>query len=229
MKKNRATKVEENDNQDESEEKDSRSKYKELAKKIDRGEVPSQASSGESEMQPGGRTRAAIPPPPSLAMISPGVVGGPHIVRPPIPIPGLGSLRPGIRVPPPPPPGFPPARAQRPPAYVGHVSGAPVTTVAAVLSAPPMVNKTKQSAIIEAKPQLRNMQQEVTKLVPTAVKIRREHHATVTPAQKKPKGPLIFRTPETKISVPGSSVQHAPQKSTDEAYDDFMKEMQSLL
>ena len=80
--------------------------------------------------------------------------------------------------------------------------------------------------VISAKPQLRNTYAEVTKLVPTAIRVRREG---VTP-RTAPPSQLPGRVPsQHSYGLTYKEKQRAPVRTQDEAYTDFMKEMESLL
>lgn len=80
------------------------------------------------------------------------------------------------------------------------------------------------TATISAKPQLRNTQAELTKLVPTALRIKRD----------QPKNKAKLRSSgvaqETVDSIPQVSQPKVAETATkDDAYALFMKEMQGLL
>lgn len=81
------------------------------------------------------------------------------------------------------------------------------------------------TATISAKPQLRNTQAELTKLVPTALRIKRD----------QPKNKAKLRSSgvaqETVDSIPQqvSQPKVAETATKDDAYALFMKEMQGLL
>ena len=124
----------------------------------------------------------------------------PHLVmaaRPPIMFrPAPPPLRPGmapasVRLPPGPPPGRPPLAmpGQRmPPGPPPGMPGMPRLPGAGVVSAAPQINKGKAAespspsastvpagqSVIQAKPQMRNLKSDITRFVPTNVKIRRE-------------------------------------------------------
>lgn len=123
---------------------------------------------------------------------------------PPGPPPGMPPRISGIRMPPGPPPGMPPNRFKN--------QSNPVN----ILSAAPQLNKdpNKHSTVISAKPQIRNLSADVTRFVPSTLRVKREDKY-----KPKPK-PLI---PEPKPADP----QKGPTK--DDAYMQFMKEMQGLL
>lgn len=165
-------------------------------------------------------------PPPGLPpnMMPPGM---PRVPRPlmqqPMPLP---PVRPGMPRPLGPPPGMVP-----PPPH-GAVLSAPPTFI----SKPPMANPTadggkgptiskEATATISAKPQLRNTQAELTKLIPTALRVKRDQ------PKSKAKLRAAAAGPETDESVPQqvSQPKVAETATKDDAYALFMKEMQGLL
>jgi len=100
-----------------------------------------------------------------------------------------------------------------------------------VLSAPPSIMKLptklpgaltdKSGATIEAKPQLKHPIGDVTRFMPTALRVKRE--------TRDAKGRLI-KTASGKDE--SSNVKQNPQISAptkDDAYDAFMREMENLL
>lgn len=162
-----------------------------------------------------------IPVPPLVMFPAP----GPMRV-PPGPPPGRPLLPPG------PPPGLPPRlplRMPHPPARMIRIPGPPPPNLAQlgtpnVLSAgPQLINRmdgTKSSATIMAKPQIRNLSADVTRFVPSALRVKRE--------DKKPKpsrASLINELRQKDITT--QNLQKQPTK--DDAYLQFMKEMQGLL
>ncbi|XP_026486904.2 WW domain-binding protein 11 isoform X1 [Vanessa tameamea] len=150
----------------------------------------------------------------------PGLPPGPHPVgthglsglpgmptgAPPGPPPGLPS-RGGLR-PPGPPPGAPP-RLLRP------LVPPPPPHVSVLTAAPQLISKkdSSQGATISAKPQIRNLSADVTRFVPSALRVKRE--------DKRMK-------PDLKSTLPRPSEQ-PKQPSKDDAYMQFMKEMEGLL
>ena len=82
--------------------------------------------------------------------------------------------------------------------------------------------------VISAKPQLRNTYAEVTKLVPTAIRVRREGFG---PKPAPPSQPLLpGRVPsQHSYGLTYKETQKPHVRTQDEAYTDFMKEMESLL
>ncbi|XP_020627908.1 WW domain-binding protein 11-like isoform X2 [Orbicella faveolata] len=165
-------------------------------------------------------------PPPGLPpnMMAHAMARGPRpLLQQPIPLP---PLRPGMARPPGPPPGMIP-----PPPH-GAVLSAPPTFI----SKPPMANPTADSgkgatiskeatATISAKPQLRNTQAELTKLVPTALRVKRDQ------PKNKPKLRPPGADPEAVESIPQqvSQPRVVETGTKDDAYALFMKEMQGLL
>lgn len=71
--------------------------------------------------------------------------------------------------------------------------------------------------MISAKPELRDLAGEATRFVPTNLRVRRED---------------TFKKPIGRVNAYGMATESATKKaakSTDEAYADFMKEMDGLL
>ncbi|XP_028415924.1 WW domain-binding protein 11-like [Dendronephthya gigantea] len=168
----------------------------------------------------------------------PGMQGG-MLPRgmPPRPPPGLppgvrGTMprgpRPMVPLPPRhPPPGLMTLPRSRPPLPPpGAVLSAPPSFIKPAVSTSPS-SGTKQDAIISAKPQLRNTQAELTRLVPVALRVKREQPKTNKQKVKSAIEEESFRpAPSVASSAPGQVV-HAPTK--DDAYAQFMKEMEILL
>ncbi|XP_063535524.1 WW domain-binding protein 11 [Cydia strobilella] len=159
--------------------------------------LPSRAPPGPPPGPPTGLPPgppAGLPPGPPAGLPPGPPAGLPRMLRPPGPPPGAPPrlLRP--LVPPPPPKQMPPS----------------------VLMAAPIIHKKDgpQGATITAKPQIRNLSADVTRFVPSALRVKREDKKANTKLK-----PAIQR-PE---SVP----KQAPSK--DDAYMQFMKEMEGLL
>lgn len=198
--------------------------------------------------------RTAIPPPPR--MLPPGVPPPPP-GRPTLPPPGL-PLRlgaPPIRLPPGPPPGMPPPRLIRPPtappprlpvssastiAPPGTTaSGTTAATVAPnimVLSAPPSLmqrpkittaeEEAQRSATIEAKPQIRNLSADVMRFMPTTLRVKREER------HKKGGSKGATAYDHAKDNYPSTAPVSNPavaQPTKDDAYQQFLREMEELL
>ncbi|XP_068618371.1 WW domain-binding protein 11 [Battus philenor] len=181
---------------------------------------------------PGAEIRQMPPPllppgirPPTLRM--PGAPPGlpPGVSAPPgAPLlPQVLSAPPGA--PPGPPPGLPPRGTLRPP---GPPPGAPPRLlrplvppppphVSVLTAAPQLIQKKDgtQGATISAKPQIRNLSADVTRFVPSALRVKRE--------DKKMRPGLKTGMMHRPADVP----KQAPSK--DDAYMQFMKEMEGLL
>lgn len=147
--------------------------------------------------------------------------------RPPPPPPGLPPARPlfppsGMTVLPPPPPGLPPPAANfvllpgfsRPRQQQPHIQSQPVLKT-------PLPEDTIGSATISAQPQIRNIQAEVTKFMPTSLKVRRDQ-----PKAARKKFHKVQDLPNMNSQYSSSKVM---QHETSDAYETFMKEMDGLL
>lgn len=152
---------------------------------------------------------------------------------PPGPPPGRPLLPPG------PPPGLPPRLAMRmppaPPRMI-RIPGPPPPTMPPgnlsslvqpnVLSAAPQLvhrmESTKQGATISAKPQIRNLSADVTRFVPSTLRVKRE--------DKKPKTNTRALVHELKQKEYHSHKNALASGHTkDDAYKLFMQEMEGLL
>lgn len=169
------------------------------------------------------------PPPPPLRMIPPGPPAGRPPAPPPGPPPGVplllrGGLPPRLPL----PPGMLPPRLPMPPLR----PGAPRLENPNVFSAAPMIRRlpakaeeaadVKSSAIIEAKPQIRNLTADVTRFMPTSLRVKRD-------TKGKTKGLKASGAEETSI-VPAMKPNPAVQSAKkDDAYDQFMKEMGEIM
>lgn len=178
----------------------------------------------------------------------PGRPPGPPPGPPPGLPPGPPPRGPPPRLPPPAPPGIPPPRPgmMRPPlvpplgpAPPGLFPPAPLPNPG-VLSAPPNLIQRpkaddtsaatiekKATATISAKPQITNPKAEITRFVPTALRVRRENKGASAAPQRKLEDdsavPLAKAAPKSGPAVP-VSVQ-----TKDDVYEAFMKEMEGLL
>ncbi|KAF7248677.1 WW domain-binding protein 11 [Varanus komodoensis] len=173
----------------------------------------------------------------------PGRPPGPPPGPPPGLPPGPPPRGPPPRLPPPAPPGIPPPRPGmlRPPLVPppGLFPPAPIPNPG-VLSAPPSLIQRpkaddtstatiekKATATISAKPQITNPKAEITRFVPTALRVRRENKGTTASTQRKPDDEpsvqISKATPKAGSSAP-VSVQ-----TKDDVYEAFMKEMEGLL
>jgi len=195
-------------------------------------------------------------PPPGLPplMFRPMRTGGPPVRLPPGPPPGRPPGHPGpppglpprmlgpppIRLPPGPPPGMPPMRLMRPPGMppsglqhpLGFLSSISQSTVNSnVLSAPPsLINRSKLDdehkgmTTIEAKPQIRNLSVDITRFMPTSLRVKREEKG------KKPNQrvtPLGVKMDD--LILPMTKMAQVVPPTKDDAYEQFMKEMEDLL
>ena len=183
-------------------------------------------------------TMSRLPPPPPP--------GPPPLFAPRFPPPGIG-------IPPGPPPGLPPGL--RPPAPGGSASFPPprvpvaqphIQSQAVLSSLPPRQRtsstqpltatqktskesgtKDGQRAVISAQPQLRNIQAEVTKFMPTSLRVRREVPKPVASKMKavKPPGQTVGASG---VGVAGGRSKERGGLQGD-AYEAFMKEMEGFL
>ncbi|XP_071128365.1 WW domain-binding protein 11-like [Mytilus edulis] len=180
---------------------------------------------------------------PMPRMLPPGPPPGRPAGLPPGPPPGLP---PNVRMPPRMPlgpPGLPPHRMLRPP---GAPPGMPPLRLAPpgtqplqnpnVISAQPSIMKPPQisseeekkgTATIEAKPQIKNVGGDVTRFTPVALKIKRD--------PRDAKGRVIKKAKEEEKRISGIAPKSAPvvaathTKTKDDAYDQFMREMEDLI
>ncbi|KAJ8683627.1 hypothetical protein QAD02_019419 [Eretmocerus hayati] len=167
--------------------------------------------------------RIPPPPPPRIGIrLPPGPPPGmPRMMRPGGPMPMPRMMGPGMHM-----PGLPPP----PPVPPGALSNAQKTPN--VLSAAPQLIKKgkeaeggKSSTTIEAKPQIRNLAADITRFLPTSLRVKRPDE------KKKPSAAPVapVRIPE-RIPEPQVIVRPAqPPKTKDDAYMEFMEEMQGLL
>lgn len=145
------------------------------------------------------------PPPPPMGM-------PPAMMFRPPPMPGMRmapGMPPRIRMPPGPPPGMPPSRMMPP-----HRPNAGHNTMA---TGPPSTkDSTKGMTTITAKPQIRNLSADVTRFVPSTLRVKRE--------DKK------VQRPKPYVSDYRVEPEQAGKGTTkDDAYMQFMREMQGLL
>ncbi|XP_056641745.1 WW domain-binding protein 11 [Diorhabda sublineata] len=159
-------------------------------------------------------SQAPTAPPPHLF---PG-----NIRLPPGPPPGRPLMPPG------PPPGLPPRLPIRLPQVAPRIirlPGPPQIMQPNVLSAAPqLINRSdsnKHGATISAKPQIRNLSADVTRFVPSALRVKRE--------DKKPsKNPSILAR-EMKQKEFNMHQNALAGHTKDDAYKQFMQEMENLL
>ncbi|XP_059173785.1 WW domain-binding protein 11-like [Physella acuta] len=186
---------------------------------------------------------------PPMFMRPPPLRGGPPRLMPPGPPPGrpMGippgpppGLPPNLRPIPmriPTPMGVPPPRMIRPPGILPPSIPPPIGGMTpgminpSILSAPPSIlrprDETGQSRVtIQAKPQIKSKMGDITRFMPTALKVKREI--------RDQKGRIRAFAKEEEQRIIGAQVkpQPAPQaqtKTKDDAYDQFMKEMEGLI
>ncbi|XP_066596842.1 WW domain-binding protein 11 [Prorops nasuta] len=171
------------------------------------------------------------PPPPPM-----------HLRMPPPPPPRIG-----LRLPPGPPPGMPrmlrpgpPSMPRMPPPPMQMsnlsnipgitnptmqpqtVSGSQQKTPNVLSAAPQLINRKdkdgKSMTTIEAKPQIRNLAADVTRFLPTSLRVKRDDKKKVSGLSR-----LMERIPEVQ---PIRTIQ---PKTKDDAYMQFMQEMEGLL
>ena len=216
-----------------SEEEKERAKVEDEEEEEEEGS--SESSDSEEDFDPDAPLEA--PPvksaPPTAPQIPPPPPAGPPPLFPPrFPPPSA------IRLPPGPPPGLPPGLRPPslfpppPPPQISAPPSRPHIQSQAVLSSRPRPSSTgerggraaEQGAVISAQPQLRNIQAEVTKFMPTSLRVRRE-----VPKQSagKLKTAKPTQAPSGLVGVAreggrGSRIQG-------DAYEAFMKEMEGFL
>jgi WW domain-binding protein 11 len=105
-----------------------------------------------------------------------------------------------------------------------------VISAAPTIAAPPVKNPEvetppQESAIISAEPQLRNTRAEITKFMPTSLRVRRENPKNLKPKIKPQNPPLGGST----MSQPKVSTKQGPLMAQGDAYEAFMREMSGLL
>jgi hypothetical protein len=89
----------------------------------------------------------------------------------------------------------------------------------------PKVDAPATAAVISAEPQMRNMKKEVTRFVPTTLRVQRVPPQPVV-AKPKQTSAIPNRNVVGSISSSGMSSQ---VKSADEACEEFLKEIEGLL
>ncbi|KAG7188216.1 hypothetical protein KM043_016085 [Ampulex compressa] len=189
--------------------------------------------------QPHAMPPMGMPPPPLLYRPPPPPL---HLRMPPPPPPRIG-----LRLPPGPPPGLPrmlrpgpPSMPRMPPpqmqmSSLSNISnlgnpqmqgqsgtGSQPKTPNVLSAAPQLINRKdkdgKSTTTIEAKPQIRNLAADVTRFLPTSLRVKRD--------DKKKQSSLIRLTER----LPEAQPMRMPQtKTKDDAYMQFMQEMEGLL
>lgn len=172
------------------------------------------------------------PPPPSAIRLPPGLPPPPprlmHIRLPPGPPPGMPPRI--MRFPPPPPMGIP-----LPPTPQLN----PLSTPNVLSAGPQLINKSSVSAssdsitskdgkTISAKPKIRNLSADLTRFLPTTLRMKKGDEAGKRTQKSSVEG--AKNKPDPKSIQPPSVPQPAgPGQTKDDAYLQFMKEMQGLL
>jgi len=169
------------------------------------------------------------PPPGRPQGIPPGPPPGlpPSLRIPPMRIPPPVGAPPRMMRPPGLPPGVPPASIPPPGMLLGSVNPN-------ILSAPPSIMRPREEGgeagqsrvTIQAKPQIKSKMGDVTRFMPTALKVKRE--------VKDNKGRIKQLGKEEEQHMIGAQAlpQPAPTtqtKTKDDAYDQFMREMEGLI
>ncbi|XP_034671181.1 WW domain-binding protein 11 [Drosophila subobscura] len=151
--------------------------------------------------------------PPPMRPPNPHAGPGFGLRMPPGPPPGsrpphaLGPMpRMGIRMPPGPPPGLPPRMAHH------NKQGGPPAP-------PPPKESAKGVTTITAKPQIRNLSADVTRFVPSTLRVKRDDQRRVTRPKHTGAGDTGHAPSES----------HSKPPTKDDAYMQFMNEMQGLL
>ncbi|XP_057341508.1 WW domain-binding protein 11-like [Microplitis mediator] len=181
-----------------------------------------------------------MPPPPLLYRPPPPPM---HLRMPPPPPPRIG-----LRLPPGPPPGMPrmlrsglqnlPRMPPPPQMQLSNLSclpnssnsqvqgsnniNVPQKTPNVLSAAPQLINRQdkdgKNTTTIEAKPQIRNLAADVTRFLPTSLRVKRDD-------RRKPNS--ITRLPEKNFET--QFIKPPQPKTKDDAYMQFMQEMEDLL
>jgi len=178
--------------------------------------IPIPTSSSSIPIPPTMRPPTHQPPPHFFPPPPPGMAPPPRMSYPP-PMPPM--MRHNYNQPPPRhmgsymPPGGPGARF-RPPPRNNIFSGTPQLVKSD--------NKIVSDSMIQAKPQIRSLSADVTRFVPTIVKTKKEE-------PDRPRRPE-YQIGQSQLHFKAPQVQKPPQqKSKDDAYAEFMKEMQGLM
>jgi len=167
-------------------------------------------------LPPGMPPRVLPPGPP------PGRPPGPPPGLPPRPPPGLPPMAMPPRLPPPGMP--PPPHGMRPPfMHPGfqHRPMGPQTVFEKGPEIKKVSTENEAGGIISAKPKIRNIRAEVTKFIPTAVKLRRANQSKIKPKAKAQEDEEMENFAATK--------QPSKQPTKDDVYANFMNEMTGFL
>lgn len=180
-------------------------------------------------------SKLSKPLPTSITTSLPPVTAAPVIIEPIAP-PGveLQLQKPLLmRAPPGPPPGrplFAPPAFRMPTAPAPHrmlrLPGPPATApcLPVLTAAPQLIAPKQQGATISAKPQIRNLSADVTRFVPSTLRVKREEKMKKNTAKTAAALVQELRHKEQLLKLGSNS-----QPTKDDAYMQFMKEMQGLL
>uniref|UniRef100_A0A4X2KF87 WW domain binding protein 11 n=1 Tax=Vombatus ursinus TaxID=29139 RepID=A0A4X2KF87_VOMUR len=151
------------------------------------------------------------PPLRLLPLAPPGIPPSPPCVMHPPLVPPLGPAQPGL---------FPPAPLPNP----GVLNAPPNLTQRPKMddTRAPTIEK-KARATISAKPQITNHKAEITRFVPTALRVQGENKGATAAPQRKSEEDSTKAVP---ISGPSAPVS---VQTKDDVYKAFMKEMEGLL
>lgn len=163
-------------------------------------------------------------PPPTVPILRPPIPPQAVVRLPPGPPPGLppnlniGPHFPNLRMPTivPPPRIVPKPPLQTKPHYV--VPGPNLQNSQNTVSAAPQLNLDVPGSTISAKPRIRNLSADITRFVPTALKVKKDDIKKDFRIPLPPPPPLL---------ITKSITRQAPTK--DDAYMQFMKEMEGLI
>lgn len=186
--------------------------------------IPPIGPPGAPPTGPPGAPPLIFRPPPMRT----GLPHPPGVRLPPGPPPqGMPPRLPNMRMPPPMPPrlpmrppGVPPGMPPpgMPPRGLPPVHNPNVLSAGPQLIARPRDDDKKHSATIEAKPQIRSLSADVTRFLPTALRVKRE--------DRKKLGKAATDTKD----LGGGKAEDTDRKPTkDDAYSQFMREMEGLL
>ncbi|EEZ99482.1 WW domain-binding protein 11 [Tribolium castaneum] len=196
-----------------------------VQKKLETKEDETRAKTHPEPLIPPGTD---LPQPPTPLLFP-----NPGLRLPPGPPPGRPLL------PPAPPPGLPPPprmplrippapprmiRLHGPPPTLPGGPNLPLGTPNVLSAAPQLINRvesTKQGATISAKPQIRNLSADVTRFVPSALRVKREDK------KHKPNTRTLHELKQKEYHLHQNT--HPEQHTKDDAYKQFMEEMQTLL
>lgn len=169
---------------------------------------------------------------------------GPYGSMGPPPPMGYGGFVPppipGSRLPPGPPPRMPQGLTPRlirppgmpPPPPPGLRPGAPSMLTGRPqlsTSAPSKPSSKPTASIIEAKPQMRNLSADLTRFVPTTLKVKKDMPPKKDVVKPSVNPHIEWRTPQVQVSSKSAPVAQPPVKTKDDAYSQFMKEMQGFM